>query len=163
MKQVYLLRHAHTEPHGLSTPDIERRLDARGQKAAKVIAAYVKNNEITFDYVMCSSALRAQETLESLRSVIGTDVIEISDDFYNIPEDEILYHLRHVDEMFGSVLYIGHNPGIAFSILKFAKATPVFITEGVTPGTLVGLQFSSDQWMDLEWGTGEVIGVFQPD
>ena len=162
MKHLYLIRHAHTEPHGFSTPDFERRLDRQGQKAAKSIAAYLTKHGITFDYVMCSSALRAQQTLEPLRPVVGTDAIEISDDFYNISEDEILYHLRHVDEELRRVLYIGHSPGIALSILKFAKAVPTLITEGVTPGTLAGLQFSIDQWSDLAWGTGEVTDVFRP-
>lgn len=88
--------------------------------------------------------------------------IEISENFYNIPEDKILDSLRQLDDEKHKVLYIGHNPGIAFSILKFAKVIPPFLMEGVTPGTLTGLQFSLNNWMELDWENGEIIDVFQP-
>jgi len=163
MKQIYLLRHAHAEPHGLGFSDFDRPLNARGQEEAKTIADYLHKKRVTFDFVMCSAALRAQETLEPLRPIIGTDAIEISENFYNISEEKILNHLRQVSDERHKILYIGHNPGIAFSILKFSKIIPNFLMEGITPGTLTGLQFSLDKWMDLEWGTAEIIDVFQPN
>jgi phosphohistidine phosphatase len=163
MKQLYLLRHAHAEPHTLRFSDFDRSLDERGQEAGKAIATHLSQKAITFDFVMCSAALRAQETLEPLRPILGTSDIEISENFYNIPEEKILDHLRQVSDEKHKILYIGHNPGIAFSILKFAKVTPHFLLEGVTPGTLVGLQFSLDKWMDLEWGSTEITDVFQPN
>lgn len=162
MKQLYLLRHAHAVSTGLSLSDFDRPLDERGQEEGVAIADYLHRKGITFDFVMCSAALRAQETLEPLRPIIGTNAIEISENFYNISEDKILDHLKQLSDEVGNVLYIGHNPGIAFSVLKFAKVIPSFLLEGVSPGTLVGLQFSFDKWMDLEWGSAELIEVFQP-
>lgn len=162
MKQIYLLRHAHAMPHTLSLSDFDRPLDERGQEEGKTVAQYLKKKGIVFDFVMCSAALRAQETLEPLRTIIGTNLIEISENFYNISEEKILTHLKQLPDDKAKVLYIGHNPGIAFSILKFAKIIPSFLLEGVTPGTLTGLNFSLNQWMDLEWGKGEIIEVFQP-
>jgi phosphohistidine phosphatase len=163
MKQIYLLRHAHAESHGLGFSDFDRPLDERGQEEAKVIAEYLRKRAVTFDFVMCSAALRAQETLEPLRPIIGTNAIEISENFYNISEEKILGHLRQISDDRRKVLYIGHNPGIAFSILKFVKVAPHFLTEGVTPGTLTGLQFSFDKWMDLDWGNAEIMDLFQPN
>lgn len=163
MKQLYLLRHAHTVPHGLGLSDFDRYLDEKGQEESQKIAEYLIQKKITFDFVMCSSALRAQETLEPLRSVIGTKAIEISENFYNISEDKILGHLQQVSDDKNKVLYIGHNPGIAFSILKFFEVIPPFLMEGVTPGTLTGMQFSLDHWKDIDWGKAEIIEVFQPD
>lgn len=162
MKQIYLLRHAHAETHGLGFTDFDRPLDERGQEEAKAIARHLHTQGIKFDFVMCSAALRAQETFEPLRPIIGTDAIEISENFYNISEDKILDHLREVSDDRQRILYIGHNPGIAFSVLKFAKTIPNFLMEGVTPGTLTGLQFPLDKWVDLEWGEAELIDVFQP-
>ncbi|MBA3813039.1 MAG: histidine phosphatase family protein [Alphaproteobacteria bacterium] len=162
MKQLYLLRHAHAEPHGLGWSDFDRPLDERGHAEGKAIAAYLRKKKISFDFVMCSAALRAQETLEPLRPIIEPSAIEISKSFYDISEDKILEHLTLVSEEKDKVLYIGHNPGVAFSILKFAKVMPHFLTDGVTPGTLTGLQFPFDKWMDLEWGRAEIIDLFQP-
>ena len=162
MKQLYLLRHAHAAPPGLGFSDFDRPLDERGHEEAKAIAQYIQNKDISFDFVMCSAALRAQETLEPLRSFVGTNDIEISENFYNITENKILDHLKMASDDKDKILYIGHNPGIAFSILKFVKVIPHFLTEGVTPGTLTGLQFSLNKWMDLEWGSAEIIDLFQP-
>lgn len=162
MKQLYLLRHAHAETHGLGFSDFDRPLDERGQEEARTIAHHLHAQGITFDFVMCSAALRAQETLEPLRPILGTDAIETSESFYNISEDKILDHLKVVSNGRQRILYIGHNPGIAFSILKFAKIIPNLLVKGITPATLTGLQFSLDNWIDLEWGEAEIIDVFQP-
>lgn len=162
MKILYLLRHAHAEPQPTAFADHDRPLVERGWEEAKALATYFSTQNITVDFVMCSSALRAQETLEPLRSVVGTQDIEISESFYNIPEDDILKHLQKLPSPVGSVLYIGHNPGIAFAILRFSKSFPAFLNEGVSPATLVGLHFPIKEWVDLEWGRGEITDVFQP-
>jgi phosphohistidine phosphatase len=163
MKILYLLRHAHAEPRELSLSDFDRPIDERGRKESEAAASYLKKKKITFDFVMCSAALRTQETLEPLRPVIGTEAIEISENFYNSPEDQILKYLRQVSDERNRILYIGHNPGIAFAALKFTKVFPEVLLEGVKPATLIGFQFQIDHWIDLDWWEGEVIDVFQPD
>jgi len=163
MKILYLLRHAHAEPRETSLSDYDRPLDEQGQSEAEAVASYLQNKKITFDFVMCSSALRTQETLEPLRPHLGTDAIEISEDFYNSSEDRILRHLQRISNKWERVLYIGHNPGIAFTALKFAKVFPQSLMEGVAPAVLIGFQSSINKWEDLTWGQGEVIEVFQPN
>lgn len=162
MKTLYLLRHAHAAPRELSLSDFDRPLDERGRRQAGDVANYLQKKKITFDFVMCSASLRTRETLEPLRPVLGTEAIEISKNFYNSPEDKILEYLRGVSGERNKVLYIGHNPGIAFAALKFTKVFPEILIEGVTPATLIGFQFPLDHWKDLDWWSGEVTDVFQP-
>lgn len=162
MKTLYLLRHAHAESKDTSYADFDRPLDERGQQEAGAVAAYIKEKKLSFDFVLCSAALRTQETLEPLRTVVGTEAIEISESFYNSPEDLILKHLQKISNEWKSVLYIGHNPGIAFAALKFAKAFPDVLMQGVNPATLIGFHFPLDQWADLDWREGEITDVFQP-
>ena len=162
MKTLYLLCHAHTTPSGLGLADFDRPLDKRGQQESQALAQYLTKQKITFDFVMCSAALRAQETLEPLRPVIGTTAIEISESYYNISEDVILSHLQELPDTINKVLYIGHNPGIAFSILRFSTKIPQLVMEGITPGTLTGFTFDLQQWEDLNWGQGDIIDIFQP-
>lgn len=162
MKHLHLLRHANAEPNGFGFSDFARPLTEQGQKEAKEVGQYLHHNKITFDFVMCSAALRAQETLEPLKPYLGTQVIEISDNFYNISEDRILEYLRLISDEKERVLYIGHNPGIAFAALKLAKAPPPLLMEGVKPATLISLDFSCDHWMELDWGMGNVQDVSIP-
>lgn len=163
MKTLYLLRHAHAEPHGTSFSDFDRPLDARGHTEAEAVATYLQSKKITFDYIMCSAALRTVETLEPLRPVIETESIEISENFYNSSDELILKHLQRISDAWQKVLYIGHNPGIAFTALKLTKIFPEVLIEGVTPATLVGFQFPFDHWKNLEWWSGEITDVFQPN
>ncbi|MBX9620748.1 MAG: histidine phosphatase family protein [Alphaproteobacteria bacterium] len=163
MKILYLLRHAHAEDRGTSLSDFDRPLKELGLSEAQAVATYIKTKGLSFDFVMCSAALRTQQTLEPLRSVIGTTDIEISENFYNSPEDKILKNLQKISDDWNKVLYIGHNPGIAFAAFKFTKTFPEVLIEGVTPGTLIGFQLPIDHWVDLEWWEGEVIDVFQPE
>lgn len=162
MKTLYLLRHAHAEPRPTAYADFDRPLNERGREEAEAVAAYCQTKGLTFDFVMCSAALRAQETVEALRPMLATGAIEISEKFYNIPEDQILSHLKHLPHNTEKVLYVGHNPGVAFAILRLAQSFPAFLNEGVHPATLVGFQLPVDNWKDLEWGLGELIDVFQP-
>lgn len=163
MKTLYLLRHAHAEGRGTSISDFDRPLEELGLTEAQAIADYIKTKGLSFDFVMCSAALRTQQTLEPLRSVVGTTDIEISESFYNSPEDKILKSLQHISDEWNKVLYIGHNPGIAFTAFKLTKTFPEILIEGVTPGTLIGFQLPLDHWSELEWWAGEIIDVFQPE
>lgn len=162
MKILYLLRHAHSEPREHTLSDFDRPLDETGQKEAEAVAQYLAKKAITFDFVMCSAALRTQETLESLRPFIGTSAIEISENFYNNTDDQILKYLKKIPDEKQKVLYIGHNPGITFAALKLTNIFPEVLKEGVTPATLIGFTLSLDKWADLEWWKGEIIEIFQP-
>lgn len=162
MKTLYLLRHAHARPRPESLSDYDRPLDERGREEAEAVAAYLSQKKITFDFVMCSGAIRTQETLEPLRAIVGTNAIEVSESFYNSPEDQILKHLRLVSDERARILYIGHNPGIAFAAFKFTKVFPTTLMESVTPATLIGYQFPLDHWKDLDWWEGQVVDLFQP-
>ena len=162
MKTVFFLRHA-TSPQHIPLSDVDRPLDEQGREEAKEVATYFQTNALTVDLVLCSIALRAQETLEPLRSVLSTSSIEIAEEFYNISEEKILEILLSIPEDNSSILYIGHNPGIAFSILKFSDFFPEFLQRSIVPATLVELQFTSETWQDIGWKRGKVIRVFHPD
>lgn len=162
MKTLYLLRHALTHVRERGLADYDRPLLEEGREQAQAVADYLKKNKVTFDFVMCSGALRARETFEYLRSVVGTEDVEIAESFYNSPEDKILSHLHEVSNNWNRILYIGHNPGLAFAAYKFTTKFPQDIVQSVTPATLIGFQFPIDDWSELEWWQGQVIDLFQP-
>lgn len=162
MKTLALLRHAHAEPQNRSVSDYERRLDERGQREAEALARSLSEKTITFDFILCSSAIRTQETLLPLRSIIGTKAIDISENFYNISEDKILEYLKDISDDKKKVLYIGHNPGVAFAILKISNVFPNFLKSGIPPATFVEFQLFIEKWADLKWKTGEIVNILQP-
>jgi phosphohistidine phosphatase len=65
MKFLYLLRHTKSswkEP---------RPLNRRGRQAAKIMATYLRRSEIAPDLVICSTATRAKQTLDSIVKAIN--------------------------------------------------------------------------------------------
>ena len=63
--------------------------------------------------VLCSTARRARDTLEPLQERLpaGADV-RIEDDLYGASAAGLLARLHEVDEADGTVLVVGHNPGL---------------------------------------------------
>lgn len=160
MKTLYLLRHAYAET-ACGLADMDRPLGKRGHKEAKGLAGYVCHTGLQVDYVMCSAAVRTQQTFEPLRPWLGTDDIEISDQFYNISEQDICDYLHLLPDHIVRVLYIGHNPGIGFAMRELARDCPLSLQDEVLPATLIGLQFPCEKWEQVR-GEGEVIALFLP-
>lgn len=162
MKTFFLLRHATAENQSTPLTDFDRPLDEKGWDEAKQLVTYWQDTSLTVEGVLCSAALRAQETLELLRPFLGTQNIEISDQFYNISEDQILENLNLLPETMNRVLYIGHNPGLTFFAFKIASHYPDFLTQGVNPTTLIECQLLADRWAHVAWKTAEVTEIFRP-
>jgi phosphohistidine phosphatase len=111
VKRLHILRHAKSSWDDPDLPDHERPLAPRGEKAAVRIAEHVSAAGIAPELVLCSTALRARQTLAALLSVLpGEAEIRIEDWLYGAGVTDVLARLREVDEDVGSVLVVGHNP-----------------------------------------------------
>jgi phosphohistidine phosphatase len=62
-RQLWLLRHAEAEPHGVR-PDSERRLTERGEEQARTAGIALQRMEAEFDAVLFSPKVRARQTAE---------------------------------------------------------------------------------------------------
>jgi phosphohistidine phosphatase len=110
-KQLLLLRHAKSSWDDAELEDQDRPLAPRGRRAAAKIATYLRREGIEPDLVLCSPATRARQTFELLG--LGPEVeVLFEDGLYGASAGELLARLRQLDDTTGSVLVIGHNPGI---------------------------------------------------
>ncbi len=62
-RQLWLLRHADAEPHGIR-PDAERQLTERGKRQARVAGVAFTRMGIAFGAILASPKVRARETAE---------------------------------------------------------------------------------------------------
>jgi phosphohistidine phosphatase len=123
MKRVYLLRHAKSSWKVRGVPDHDRPLAPRGRRAAKAIAGHLLEQGIEPELVLCSTALRARQTLERIEPVLGTPVVRFEPEFYRATAGTLLARLRAVDDAVDSVLLIGHNPAVQQLALHLAHPT----------------------------------------
>lgn len=70
MKTLYLLRHAKSSWKDPGLDDLDRPLNKRGRETAKTMAAYLRRAKISPDVVLCSTAVRAKQTLEPIAKAI---------------------------------------------------------------------------------------------
>jgi phosphohistidine phosphatase len=120
---LYLLRHAKSSwaDHGLA--DEERPLARRGRRDAKRVAAHIRGLAVAPQLVLCSPAERTRQTLELLRPALAaTATVKLEPGLYTDSAQELLDRLRAVPEAVGSVMLIGHNPGLQELALLLVSA-----------------------------------------
>lgn len=160
MRLLHLLRHAKSSWDDPALADHERPLAPRGLKASQLIAAHVQSAGIAPELVLCSTALRARQTLAALVTVLDGNVeIRLEDAFYGVGRDEVLARVREVDDSVSSTLVIGHNPTLhelALFLSGDADALERFPT-----GALASLAFSTG-WAALDEGGADLEGFVVP-
>jgi phosphohistidine phosphatase len=122
MRQLLLLRHAKSSWEDPNLADHDRPLDPEGQSAAKILRAATARLGLLPQLVLVSSARRTCETLELLQPLGGSPTVRRSADLYLASPHEILDALREVPPDTGSILVIGHNPGLHDLAMMLAGA-----------------------------------------
>ncbi len=126
MHQLLLLRHAKSSWDDPSLPDHARPLNARGRRAAALMAAELARRGLVPDVVLVSSARRTLQTLEALQPIEPTPITTVMDELYLAPWPTILGVLHRVPDTARSVLLLGHNPGLhelALNLVPAAQAS----------------------------------------
>ncbi|MCR9256107.1 MAG: histidine phosphatase family protein [Alphaproteobacteria bacterium] len=157
MKTLYLLRHAKSSWENTGIDDYDRPLNARGQRAAMVMGVYFAQQQLRPDLILCSSARRTLETLDQVRPRIpGKPQLSIEKELYLASANDLMKRLRKVDPAVGSILLLGHNPGLEdLARLLFGKQKTE-VVDGLNAkyptGGLATFAADIDSWKDLKAG-----------
>jgi len=122
MKSLYLLHHAKSSWNDASLDDHDRPLSERGRHAAKMMARYLKRSKITPDLVICSTTVRAIQTLDPIVKAVNPVAIILKREIYAGTQQGLWEQLRKIPESAKSVLLIGHNPALQNLALELAQA-----------------------------------------
>jgi phosphohistidine phosphatase len=162
-RRLYLLRHAKSSWKEPGIPDHDRPLAPRGKRAAKAMAEHVREQGVRPDLVLCSTATRARQTFERVEP-LGAREVHIERELYGADAATLLARLRDVPGSVGSVMMIGHNPGLEDLALVLARPAPgrdELATKFPT-GALATLAFKDREWASLERGTAELVDFVRP-
>lgn len=149
-----LMRHAKSAWGGEFADDSDRPLDQRGRRAAPLMAAYLARAGVVPELVLCSTALRARQTLDRLSHEFRPPPeIRYDDGLYLADYREILSIIHAVDSKWRTILVIGHNPGLqhlAFRLASRANPAEAKRIESKFPTAgLAVLAASLESWGDL--------------
>lgn len=158
-RTLILMRHAKSSWDDPTQDDHDRALNTRGIRSAEALGKWMRQHNWHPDQILCSSALRTRQTMETLHfDAVPTQIIGQ------------LYHAGPaalMDALQGAtgecVLMIGHNPGIAEFAARLLASPPDSdrFFNYPTGATLVA-QFDVENWGDVCWGDGQVAEFVLP-
>jgi phosphohistidine phosphatase len=160
MHRLHLLRHAKSD-RDQPVEDKERRLNRRGREAARHVGASLPEAIGRLDLVLCSSAVRTRETAElALACYTSSPPVRYEDALYLAGAAALLHLLRRLDEKEGTVLVIGHNPGLhELAALLAAPQSPNYrdLAAGKFPTAARASLMIDGTWTSLDRGRHPLI------
>lgn len=156
--RLTLIRHAKSSWDG-DEDDHDRPLNQRGRKAADALAHWLAGRMP--DEVLCSDAVRTQETWARVASMAEGPAARPVPRLYHADCDTILDVLREASAR--NVGLVGHNPGLAAfaqRIVVAAPAHPRFVDYPTGATTII--TFAASRWADIGWRSGQVAEFVVP-
>ena len=159
MKTILLFRHAKSDWEAGYRADHDRPLNKRGRKSAKLMGRFLALALELPDLALCSSALRAQDTLR-LADDSGDWTCEKRDaaELYAASPGNVIELIRTQDDRFGRLMLVGHEP--TWSLLAGA-----LIGAGqmrMPTATIARIDLAADRWADVDAGKGELVWLVKP-
>lgn len=161
MKQILLMRHGKSDWSNPELEDFDRPLKKRGRKDSLLMGGLLKENELLPDIVLCSTALRARETLSKLQEVapLKTEVL-FYDTFYYEGTQAILDALKKLPKHVNRALVIGHNPTMESLIAGVFNMEAFEIK--MSTAAIASVISDLEQWGALQWDKSKLEWIMKP-
>lgn len=159
MKTLLLLRHAKPSPTSPTGDDRDRPLVAEGRTQASGVGQLLIQQQLTPGRIICSTAVRARETISlvseaaSLTAAPGFDAR-----LYNADAERVLEVVSEVEDEAGTVLVVGHNPGLAELITLLTGES-----KSMSPATLARLDLDIEEWGEPLTAAGRLVFALPPE
>ncbi len=161
MKRLFLLRHAKA---GFGQDDKSRPLAKQGKKDAFRLGQYLAEKNLLPDHILCSAALRAKETFETLSE--GAELsfsVTFLNELYLASEDYMTQLLHKLDPSVQAPMIIAHNPGLAIMLHNLAYTPPHDAPIIKFPPCMVSiLDFDIKNWSELRHHSGYILQNILP-
>ena len=166
MLTLMLLRHAKSRWDDPSLEDFERPLASRGREAAVRMGAYMARQKLAPDLILCSSAVRARQTLELVRPHLGNPATEFADALYLATPAALLARVRKLGADVAAVMLIGHNPGLHTLAVSLSgggeKAGLAALAAKFPTAALAVVTFATRDWPAIAPGSGRLAEFMAP-
>ena len=111
---LLVLRHAKSSWREPGMADFDRPLNHRGRDNAPDMGQKLRDEKISVDIILASTAARVRETLELLLPAWKWQgPITWEKSLYLASPETILKQLAALDDQWHSVMIVGHNPGLS--------------------------------------------------
>lgn len=165
--RLIFFRHAKTEKAAGGMRDHERRLNTRGENDAPLIGAYMAHHRLIPDRVLVSTATRTRQTWERVAGELSAKPRVVYEDrLYNAGGDAIIALVKETKPEVGTLLVIGHNPGLHDAARLLIASGDVEarerLNEGLPTSGLAVIDFAGKDWRKLHPSGGRLVVFVSP-
>ncbi|MEN3974980.1 histidine phosphatase family protein [Emcibacter sp. SYSU 3D8] len=165
MKRLLLLRHGKSDWNNPDQPDKGRPLNDRGQRAAALMGAYLRQRGLTPDLILSSPAVRTSETAQRVLIALQSDVpLTFRPELYLADPETVMEVVRGAPDDVATLLVIGHNPGMQLAALKLSAGDPAGrrddIEDKFPTAALAVIEFDIKSWAAAK--SGDLVAFDSP-
>ncbi|MFJ7071176.1 SixA phosphatase family protein [Streptomyces sp. NPDC098781] len=163
LRRLVVLRHAKSAwPDGVA--DHERPLAPRGRRDAPVAGRMIADADCLPNLAVCSTAVRTRQTWELAAAQWGTPPpVRHDPRVYAADVPDLLEVAREASDEVGTLLLVGHNPGLEELVLALAgdglDDTLDEVRTKFPTSAVAVLAWRGPTWRDLAPGTALLTGV----
>ena len=156
MKTLLLARHAKSDWETAGLRDHDRPLNARGRRDAPVMARRLRDDGVSLQRIVSSTAIRARSTADEYAAAFGLAVVE-EPALYAASARTILGIASALPDAVEVAMLVGHNPGMADAVAELAGSFVEFPTCAVAECAV-----DVDSWSELIEGSGSLLRLRTP-
>ena len=169
MRELLVLRHAKSRWDQPEIDDHDRGLAPRGIAAAEKMGRLIAEQGWLPDRILCSTANRAQETLDLARQswpetpeIPKTDLATL----YLAAPSRILDIVRRQPDDARRLMIVGHNPGLQTFVSRLAgygdKSQKISIENKFPTAALALITLDIPSWRETAWTIGHLRAYHTP-
>lgn len=176
MKTLGLFRHAKSDWGDARARDFDRPLNKRGRRGAVLmgrhIRQYCEERGLKWTRILSSPAVRAAETAELAANGAGYGngnnfAVNWDRRIYLASSAVLVDLLREQDDVAGSILMIGHNPGLEdliFDLVPDNGSSPLrdIVEQKFPTATFAVLELDVARWADVREGCARLVHLTRP-
>ena len=167
MANLYLLRHAKSDWGNAKRSDHDRPLNERGRKNAARMGRTFARLGLMPELVLCSTAVRARETLQRAMDAGGLDWrVQYEPGLYMAGLATILSVVKSEAGACKSALLVGHNPGFHAAAIEFIRTGEPELVHALDykypTGTFTDIEFEDATLDSIEYSTGTLRQFIRP-
>jgi len=159
MKTLLLLRHAKSSWKDESLADHERPLNKRGKQDAPRVGEWMRSEGLQPDLILCSTAVRARETIELASEAAGFDAeIEYREDLYSFEPGSFLHALKSLPDYCDLVMLVGHNPAMDELVTGLTGSY-----QAMSTAALAHIDLPIEHWSEISFGMhARLVNLWRP-
>lgn len=168
MKILGIFRHAKSDWNDARLRDFDRPLNKRGRKGAAIMGKHIREHGIGWQRILASPAVRVTQTIELASQAAGTTPpITWDRRIYLASSATLIDVLREQEGDPGSILMVGHNPGLEdliFDLVPDDGTSPLrdIVEEKFPTAAYAVLQLDVESWKAIDEGCARLMHLVRP-